>query len=95
MADKIAVIEDEYTTVESQLNTVHEQILEEAETILEELRTLSDKGGEFYTDAISPQIFLVCDELEDAKESMADIFSAHREVIRSFGQSISDLDTCC
>ncbi len=95
MASKIALMEDEYSTLQEKLASCHEQILEYIESIVEQLQGLSSAGGDFYTDSISPKVDLLCEELNAAKASMGDVYSAHREIITSFLTAIGDLDTCC
>ena len=62
---------------------------------MKKLQDLSKRDGEFYTDSIAPKVQLLCDELDDAKSSMEEIYSAHADIISSFKSAVSDLDTCC
>ena len=84
MADKIAVNDENYTDLKSALEGKHEIILE-----------LLEKDGEFYTDAISPKVNLLCEELNDARASMEQVYSSHASIIASFKNAIADLDMCC
>ncbi len=95
MADKVALMEEEYTTLQSQLESAHDQILEHIEAVTEQLEKISAQGGEFYTDEISPKVSQLCEEINSVKAAMEEVYSAHREIIRSFGSAVADLDTCC
>ena len=63
MADKIAVNDENYTDLKSALEGKHEIILELLEKVIKDLQELTGKDGEFYTDAISPKVNLLCEEL--------------------------------
>lgn len=67
MADKIAVNDENYTDLKSALEGKHEIILELLEKVIKDLQELTGKDGEFYTDAISPKVNLLCEELNDAR----------------------------
>lgn len=95
MADKIALEDDKYTELENNLKAKHEIMLELIEKVVKDLQSLSKRDGEFYTDAISPKINLLCGELNDAKASMEQIYSSHAAIVSSFKGAIADLDTCC
>lgn len=95
MADKIALMEEEYTSLLSQLESAHDQILEHIEAVVGKLEATSAQGGDFYTDEISPKVSQLCEELNNVKAAMEEIYSAHREIIRSFGSSVADLDISC
>ena len=95
MADKIAVNDENYTDLKSALEGKHEIILELLEKVIKDLQELTGKDGEFYTDAISPKVNLLCEELNDARASMEQFYSSHAYIIASFKNAIADLDTCC
>lgn len=95
MADKIAINEEDFTSLEENLIAKHESIIELLGNVVKKLQDLSKRDGEFYTDSIAPKVQLLCDELNDAKSSMEEIYSAHADVISSFKSAVSDLDTCC
>lgn len=95
MADKIAINDEDFTSLENDLKAKHEMILGLVEDVVQKLQDLSKRDGEFYTDSISPKVQLLCDELNDAKSSMEEIYSAHADIISSFKSAVSDLDTCC
>lgn len=95
MADKIAINDEDFTSLEENLIAKHESIIELLENVVKKLQDLSKRDGEFYTDSIAPKVQLLCDELNDAKSSMEEIYSAHADVISSFKSAVSDLDTCC
>lgn len=94
MADKIAINDDDLTSLENDLKAKHEIILELIGDVVQKLQELIKRDGEFYTDAISPKVQLLCEELNDAKSSMAEIYSAHADILSSFRSAVSDLDTC-
>lgn len=95
MADKIAINDEDFTSLEANLIAKHESIIELLGNVVKKLQDLSKRDGEFYTDSIAPKVQLLCDELNDAKSSMEEIYSAHADVISSFKSAVSDLDTCC
>lgn len=95
MADKIAINDEDFTSLEENLIAKHESIIELLGNVVKKLQDLSKRDGEFYTDSIAPKVQLLCDELNDAKSSMEEIYSAHADVISSFKAAVSDLDTCC
>lgn len=95
MADKIAINDEDFTSLEENLIAKHESIIELLGNVVKKLQDLSKRDGEFYTDSIAPKVQLLCDELDDAKSSMEEIYSAHADVISSFKSAVSDLDTCC
>lgn len=95
MADKIAINDEDFTSLEENLIAKHESIIELLGNVVKKLQDLSKRDGEFYTDSIAPKVQLLCDELNDTKSSMEEIYSAHADVISSFKSAVSDLDTCC
>lgn len=95
MADKIALEDEKYTDLERALDEKHETILELLKKVIKDLQELTEKDGVFYTDAISPKVNLLCEELNDARASMEQVYSSHASVIASFKNAIADLDTCC
>lgn len=95
MADEIAVNDENYTDLKSALEGKHEIILELLEKVIKDLQELTGKDGEFYTDAISPKVNLLCEELNDARASMEQVYSSHASIIASFKNAIADLDMCC
>lgn len=95
MADKIAINDEDFTSLEENLIAKHESIIELLGNVVKKLQDLSKRDGEFYTDSIAPKVQLLCDELNDAKSSMEEIYSAHADVISSFKSAVSDLDICC
>lgn len=95
MADKIAINDEDFSSLEENLIAKHESIIELLGNVVKKLQDLSKRDGEFYTDSIAPKVQLLCDELNDAKSSMEEIYSAHADVISSFKSAVSDLDTCC
>lgn len=95
MADKIALEDEKYAELESDLKKKHENILELLEKVIKDLQELTGKDGEFYTDAISPKVNLLCEELNDARASIEQVYSSHASIIASFKNAIADLDTCC
>ncbi len=95
MADKIAINDEDFTSLEENLIAKHESIIELLGNVVKKLQDLSKRDGEFYTDSIAPKVQLLRDELNDAKSSMEEIYSAHADVISSFKSAVSDLDTCC
>lgn len=95
MANKIALEDDKYTELENNLKANHETMIELLEKVVKDLQNLSKRDGEFYTDAISPKINLLCGELNDAGASMRQIYSSHEAIVASFKGAIADMDTCC
>lgn len=95
MADKIALEDEKYAELESDLKKKHENILELLEKVIKDLQELTGKDGEFYTDAISPKVNLLCEELNDARASIEQVYSSQASIIASFKNAIADLDTCC
>ena len=95
MADKIALEDEKYAEMESDLKKKHENILELLEKVIKDLQELTGKDGEFYTDAISPKVNLLCEELNDARAFIEQVYSSHASIIASFKNAIADLDTCC
>lgn len=95
MADKIAINDEDFTSLEENLIAKHKSIIELVGNVVKQLQDLSRRDGEFYTDSISPKVQLLCDELNDAKSSMEEIYSAHTDIISSFKSAVADLDTCC
>lgn len=95
MADKIALEDEKYAELESDLKKKHEAILELLEKVMKDLQELTGKDGEFYTDAISPKVSLLCEEFNDAKVSIEQVYSLHASIIASFKNAIADLDTRC
>lgn len=95
MADKIALEDEKYAELESDLKKKHENILELIEKVIKDLQELTGKDGEFYTDAISPKVNLLCEELNDARASIEQVYSSHASIIASFKNAIADLVTCC
>ena len=95
MADKIALEDEKYAELESDLKKKHENILELLEKVIKDLQELTGKDGEFYTDAISPKVNLLCEELNDARASIEQVYYSHASIIASFKNAIADLDTCC
>ena len=95
MADKVALIEDEYTTLQSQLESGHTQILDYIESLVGQLENISAQGGAFYTESISPNVALLCEEIRSVKTTLGEVYMAHREIVKSFVTAIEDLDTCC
>ena len=75
MADKIALEDEKYAELESDLKKKHENILELLEKVIKDLQELTGKDGEFYTDAISPKVNLLCEELNDARASIEQVYS--------------------
>ena len=95
MADKIALEDEKYAELESDLKKKHENILELLEKVIKDLQELTGKDGEFYTDAISPKVNLLCEDLNYARASIEQVYSSHASIIASFKNAIADLDTCC
>ena len=95
MANKIAINDEDFTSLEENLIAKHKSIIELVGNAVKQLQDLSRRDGEFYTDSISPKVQLLCDELNDAKSSMEEIYSAHTDIISSFKSAVADLDTCC
>ena len=95
MADKIALMEEEYTELLSQLESAHDQILEHIEAVAQQLETTGGQDGGFYTDKISPKVSQLCEDIDNVKAAMEEVYSAHREIIRSFGSAVADLDISC
>ena len=79
MADKIALEDEKYAELESDLKKKHENILELLEKVIKDLQELTGKDGEFYTDAISPKVNLLCEELNDARASIEQVYSSFQE----------------
>ena len=81
MANKIAINDEDFTSLEENLIAKHKSIIELVGNVVKQLQDLSRRDGEFYTDSISPKVQLLCDELNDAKSSMEEIYSAHTDII--------------
>ena len=95
MADKIALEDEKYAELESDLKKKHENILELLEKVIKDLQELTGKDGEFYTDAISPKVNLLCEELNDARASIEQVYSSHASIFSSFMYYIAVLFRCC
>ena len=93
MANKIAINDEDFTSLEENLIAKHKSIIELVGNVVKQLQDLSRRDGEFYTDSISPKVQLLCDELNDAKSSMEEIYSAHTDIISSFKSAVADLET--
>lgn len=90
MANKIAINDEDFTSLEENLIAKHKSIIELVGNVVKQLQDLSRRDGEFYTDSISPKVQLLCDELNDAKSSMEEIYSAHTDIISSFKSAVAD-----
>jgi hypothetical protein len=93
MADKVAVIDSEYDDLKTGLETIHDDYLNQLGDVIGEIRKINDKGGDFYTDLLTPKINNLIDELYTVKLNMKVVFDAHEQLITSFQRVVNDYDS--
>lgn len=93
MANKVALIDNEYAALKTKLNNVHADCFEQIETIVNEIEKLNTDGGGFYAEKLTPQISALIKELDAVKSGMDSVFIEHEQIIESFQRVVDDYDT--
>jgi phage-related protein len=95
MANKVAVIESEYSTLENNLGNAHDDCMEQLSGMIASLQTLTGKGGGIHTDQLSPKIEALIGEMQSVKGTIQEIFTTSEELVKSFQTVVGDYDTLC
>jgi len=93
MADKVALIDSEYSKLKSGVKNVHDDCLDQIKTVVDQIEKLNTNGGGFYAEELTPKINALISEINAIKSSMESVFSAHEEIIKSFQTVVDDYDT--
>ena len=95
MANKVAVIDSEYSKLESGLKSVHGDCIEAMESAINSVISLTAKGGAFEVDKINGVINSIVENLLSIKGQMRGAFDASEESIKSFQGVVEDNDQLC
>lgn len=93
MANKVTVVDSEYSDLVAGLNSIHMEYLDQFLHIYFEIKDINYKGGDFYSDLLTPKIDEMLDEFYSIWGNMSQLFSAHVNIVRNFQVVVNDYDS--
>jgi hypothetical protein len=93
MADKVKVIDSEYSDLESKLADAHSQVSQEISNALGRLSALCVPEGGFYMDSVSPKISSMISSIRTAASTLDAVYQQGESIVKGFAQAMDDIDT--
>lgn len=93
MANRISVINHEYSSLEPNVRRVHADCIDHVNGLIRQFQKLDGKSDGFEASALAMNIGRLISEMKDVKTTISTLFDAQEEALNSFRSVVDDYDS--